>query len=98
MHPPPAIFNNVLDDQHFSVILNLIITICLSRLKHALLKLCEQNASYLVKRLKLEAKNINKILPESYSKSTIMAITVRQFSKLFRGSMHLDPPKVVFVT
>ena len=35
MHPPPAIFNNVLDKQNFSMISNFFITIRLSRLTHA---------------------------------------------------------------
>ena len=37
-------------------------------------------------------------LPENCSKNTKMAITVRQISKISRGSMPPDPPKVVFVT
>ena len=37
-------------------------------------------------------------LPEICSKSTKTAIAVREISKISRGSMPPDPPKVVFVT
>ena len=44
-----------------TLILNLFITICLSRFKHALSKLCKQSSSYLVKHSKSGTKTINKI-------------------------------------
>ena len=55
MHPPPAIFKNVFDVHNFSINSNLFDSEAL-RLEHALLKMCEQNASYLLKHTELESK------------------------------------------
>ena len=44
--------------------------------------MCEQNASYLAKHSKL-GSNIQKNLPENYTKSTKIAITAWKFLKFF---------------
>ena len=92
-----AIFQNVFDVFNFSIISNLFNSIKPYALKDASSKMCEQNASYLAKLSELGSKNFKQKLPESYSKSTKIAITSCEFSKLFRGSMSPDPPRAFLV-
>ena len=83
---------------HFFEPLHNNVGLCLSCLKPAESKLCEQNASYLVRHSKLGPKNMTNFpYGTNCSKSTKMAIAVCKFSKIFRGSMPSDSPKVVFV-
>ena len=58
--------------------------------------MCEQNVSYLVKDLELEAKKLNRICHKNCSKSSKMAITVSKFLKTFRVSIPPDPLKPYF--
>ena len=55
-------------------------------------KMCEQNAIYLMKGQK------NKICITNCWKSAKMPITVCKFSKIFRGNMPPDPPRIIFVS
>ena len=48
--------------------------------------------------LKIRGQKHKQNLPEDYSKSIKMAITVCLISKNFRGSIPPDPLKIVFVT
>ena len=48
--------------------------------------------------LKIRGQNINKIFLKIVQKALKRPITVCKFSKIFRGSMPPDPPRVVFVT
>ena len=47
--------------------------------------------------LKIRGKKYKQNLPENCSKSTLMAITVCKFSKIFRGSMPPDSPRVILL-
>ena len=60
-------------------------------------KMCEQNVSYLVKDLELEAKKLNRTCHKNCSKSSKMAITVSKFLKTFRGSIPPNPPRAIFL-
>ena len=91
MHPPPYSFNAVFDEYNFSTISNLFDNNHLCALSTHKLKMCDQNVSYLVKDLELEAKKLNRICHKNCSKSAKMAITVSKFLKTFRGSIPLDP-------
>ena len=48
--------------------------------------------------LRIRGKKFKQNLAETYSKSNKIAITSCKFSKLFRGSMPLDPPRAFFVS
>ena len=96
MHPPPYSFNAVFDEYNFSMISNLFDNNHLYALSTHKSKMCEQNVSYLVKDLELEAKKLNKICHKNCSKSAKMAITVSKFLKTFRGSIPPDPLEPYF--
>ena len=85
--PPSAIFNNALDEENFSIILNLFITICLSCLKNVYSKLCEQNASNLVKNSKLGTKNVNKICLKIVQKALKWPSQCTNFQKYSGGAV-----------
>ena len=97
MHPPPYSFNAVFDEYNFSIISNLFDNNHLYALSTHKSKMCEQNVSYLVKDLELEAKKLNRICHKSCSKSSKLAITVSKFLKTFRGSIPPDPPRAIFL-
>ena len=48
--------------------------------------------------LRIRVKKFNQNFPENYSKSTKIAITACNFSKIFRGSMPPDPPRALLVS
>ena len=77
MHlPPPAIFNNIFDECVLSIISNQFDSNDPYTISPHKSKMCEKNASYLVKDSELGAKKVNKIcLIKNCSKSTKMAIT-----------------------
>ena len=47
--------------------------------------------------LKIRGKKYKQNLSENCSKSTLMAITVCKFSKIFRGSMPPDFPRIILL-
>ena len=77
--PPPYSFNAVFDEYNFSIISNLFDNNHLYALSTHKSKMCEQNVSYLLKDLELEAKKLNRICHKNCSKSSKMAITVSKF-------------------
>ena len=93
--PPPAVFNNIFDECSFSIISNFFDNNDSYALSTHKWKMCEQNASYLVKKSELGAKQLNKINLQSCSKNTKMAIEASTFSKLFGKSMPPDLPKSI---
>ena len=97
MHPPSYSFNAVFDEYNFSIISNLFDNNHLYALSTHKSKKCEQNVSYLVKDLELEAKKLNRICHKNCSKSSKMTITVSKFLKTYRGSIPPDPPRAIFL-
>ena len=89
--PPISHFQQCFGWIKFGVISNLFITTCLRRLKHALSKLCEQNAFIFDKTLKIRGHNYKQNLPENCSKSTKRAFTACKLSKIFRGASPRTP-------
>ena len=96
MHPPPYSFNAVFDEYNFSIISNLFGNNHLYALSTHKSKMCEQNVSYLVKDLELEAKKLNRICHKNCSKSDKMAITVSKFLKTFREAYPRTPLEPYF--
>ena len=97
MHPSTYSFNAVFDEYNFSIISNLFDNNHLYALSTHKSKMCEQNVSYLVKDLELEAKKLNRICHKNCSKSSKMAITVSKFLKTFRESIPPDPPRAILL-
>ena len=97
MHPPAYSFNAVFDEYNFSIISNLFDNNRLYALSTHKSKMCEQNVSYLVKDVELEAKKLNRICHKNCSKSSKMAITGSKFLKPFRGSIPPDSPRAIFL-
>ena len=62
------------------------------------MKMCVQNASYLVQHSQLRVKFLTKFFLKIVQKALKMAITLRKFSKTFRGSMPPYPTGAVFVS
>ena len=92
MHHPTAIFNNALDESHFSIISKLYVTICLNRRKHAsIIDTVRTKCITFGERLKIRSQKYKQTLCENCSKSTKMAITACKFSKIVRGIMPPDP-------
>ena len=82
MYPPQAIFNNVLDEDNFSVISISLVTMVFTRKP----KMWEQIASYFA-RTQNQGQKIEQNLPLSSSNSTKMVIAVYKFSKTCGGNV-----------
>ena len=93
-HPPPAIFNYVFDVYNFSIILNLFESDKPYALSTRIIKNVRSKRIIFGKGHRIRVKKFKQNLPENYSKRPKIAITTCKLSKIFRGSMLPDPPRV----
>ena len=91
MHPLPAIFKVVLNVYNFSIISNLFDSDKPSALSTHNGK-CANKMHHILRSTQIRVKQFEQNLAENYSKRTKITITACKFSKIFRGSMLLDPP------
>ena len=97
---PPVNFKNVFNVYIFSVISNLFDRnkpFALSN-KACIIENVRTKCIILGEALRIKVKKFKHNLPETYSKSTKIAITASKFSKNFPGGMPLDPLRAFLVS